>query len=130
MLLVQLKLVNYVCDEVFDDEDSESDDDGSPTNKKSSKKESVNFPAAALWVSAVAVMDTLLTLQEREEEDAWVGLPSLLDPEGVLAPPLPAALEALTCITEVRLSCGLLFCPRAAFLAARTVFGCSSRPEP
>eukprot|EP00750_Incisomonas_marina_P010399 INCI16268.8.p1 GENE.INCI16268.8~~INCI16268.8.p1 ORF type:complete len:3331 (-),score=643.95 INCI16268.8:1397-11389(-) len=94
-------LVNYVCDEVFDDEDSESDDDGSPTNKQSSKKEAVNFPAAALWVSAVAVMDTLLNLQERESEDAWIGLPSLLDPQGVLAPPLSAAKEALACITEI-----------------------------
>ena len=90
-----------MCDEVFDDEDSESDDDGSPTNKQSSKKEAVNFPAAALWVSAVAVMDTLLNLQERESEDAWIGLPSLLDPQGVLAPPLSAAKEALACITEV-----------------------------
>lgn len=63
-----------------DEENAIESDDGDGIDLASRPSESqVNFPAPVVWVGVAHVCDALLRYQQQNEE-AWAGLPSLLDP--------------------------------------------------
>mgnify|MGYP000267980165 CR=1 FL=1 len=105
-------MVNFVCDEVFDDDSD--DDEGSEAvgQIQLHNKSQVNFPAPVVWVGVTQIADKLLKIHE-QDEDGWVGLPSLLDPTAKLGVPDASASQLLQCASKVR---HRVVCPHYALL--------------
>lgn len=87
------ELLNLMCGDEFDE-----DDDTCSVGSRVSK------PATVLWMALNQICHSLLNIQT-EEEDAFVGLPSLLDPFGEMVLPDNDAFDVMACAEQ------LLHCP-------------------